>query len=66
MNPFFPEFRNSEGEVIASWGEAKLFKTLDGKYELVGGSKEDLTAANEWISMFCRDVVVGDGAGWRG
>jgi hypothetical protein len=45
MKHFFPESWKTEGEVIASWGEAKLIKTLDGKYELVDGSTEDLKAA---------------------
>ena len=58
MAHFFPEFKKSEGEVIATWGDAKLIKTLDGKYELVGGSKEDLAAAREWISVFLPDAVI--------
>ena len=36
----FPDFKD-EGEVIASWGEAKLIKHWDDKLELKGGSKED-------------------------
>ena len=58
MEHFFPEFKKSEGEVIATWGDARLIKTLDGKYELVGGSKEDLAAAREWISIFLPDAVI--------
>ena len=58
MKHFFPELRKTEGEVIASWGDAKLIKTLDGKYELVGGSKDDLTSAHEWISIFMADTVI--------
>ena len=57
MNRLFSKFKD-EGEVIASWGDAKLIMTLDGKYELVGGSKDDLTAAHEWISMFMPDDVI--------
>ena len=49
-----------QGEVIASWGEAKLVKNLDGKLELRGGSKEDRGEAREWISMFWHEAVVGD------
>jgi hypothetical protein len=48
-----------QGEVIASWGEAKLVKNLDGKLELRGGSKEDRGEAREWISMFWHEAVVG-------
>lgn len=56
---FFPPFKD-EGEVIASWGEARLIKYLDGKLELKGGSKEDRIAAREWISMILNDAVVGE------
>jgi hypothetical protein len=54
---FFP-FLKDEGEVLASWGEAKLVKRLDGKLELKGGSKEDRGQAREWISMFWHEAVV--------
>lgn len=59
---FFPLFKD-EGELIASWGEAKLVKYLDGKVVLKGGSKEDLVEAREWISMFLNDAVVRVSAG---
>jgi hypothetical protein len=52
-----------QGEVVASWGGAKLVKTLDGKLELMGGSKEDRGEAREWISLFWHEAVVGDGSG---
>jgi hypothetical protein len=54
---FYPPFKD-EGEVIASWDEARLIKYLDGKLVLKGGSKEDRIAAREWISMFLSDAVV--------
>jgi hypothetical protein len=54
---FLLEFR-AEGEEIASFGQARLVKYLDGKYKLCGGSREDRLAAKEWISMFCHDIVV--------
>jgi hypothetical protein len=54
---FFPPFKD-EGEVTASWGEARLIKYLDGKLVLKGGSKKDRMAAWEWISMFLNDAVV--------
>jgi hypothetical protein len=54
---FFSPFKD-EGELIASWGEARLIKYLDGKVELKGGSKEDRIEAREWISMFLNDAVV--------
>jgi hypothetical protein len=47
-----------EGKVIASFGRARLVKTLDNKYELRGGSREDRLSAYEWISLFMHHVVV--------
>ena len=43
---YFPPFKD-EGEVMASWGEARLIKYLDGKLVLKGGSNEDRLAAHE-------------------
>ena len=50
--------RPDGGEVIALFGDAKLVKTIDSKYELRGGSKGDRTAAQEWISMFMHEMVL--------
>jgi len=44
-------------ELIASFGQAKLIKQLDGRFELRGGSAEDHTAADEWISLFMHEAV---------
>jgi hypothetical protein len=57
---YFPPFKD-EGEVMASWGEARLINYLDGKLVLKGGSKEDRIAAREWISMFLNGAVVTEG-----
>jgi hypothetical protein len=54
---YYPLFKD-EGELIASWGEARLIKYLDGKLVLKGGSKEDRMEAREWISLFLNDAVV--------
>jgi hypothetical protein len=54
---FFPAYKD-EGQVIASWGEARLVKYLDGKLELKGGSKEDRGDAREWMSLFWHEAVV--------
>ncbi len=51
IKSWFPNL-NNQGETIACFGEAKLVKRLDGKYELIGGSDNDRTAAREWISLF--------------
>ncbi len=57
IRDYFAPFQD-RGEVIASFGQARLVKYLDGKYELRDGSKEDRLAAREWISLFCHYVVV--------
>jgi len=44
-------------ELVASFGEAKLIKQLEGRFELRGGSAEDHTAAQEWISLFMHEAV---------
>lgn len=44
--------RRNEGELVAGFGNAKLVKTLEGKYELRGGSQADRQAARKWIAMF--------------
>jgi hypothetical protein len=54
---YYPPFKD-EGELIASWGEARLIKYLDGKLVLKGGLKEDRLEVREWISMFLNDAVV--------
>jgi hypothetical protein len=53
----FQDFKD-EGEVIASFGQAKPVKYLNDKYELRGGSKEERLQAMKWISMFLRDKKV--------
>jgi hypothetical protein len=58
---FFPEFRD-DGETIASFGQARLVKYLDGKLELKGGSRADRLEAYEWISLFMHEAVVRDAA----
>ncbi len=47
-----------DGEIIAGWGRAELVKHSNGTYELRGGSAEDHTAAQEWISLFMHEIVV--------
>jgi len=59
IRDFFP-FLKDEGEVIASWGEAKLVRRTDGRLELKGGSHDDRAAAREWMSLFCHEAVAGE------
>ena len=46
--------------VVVSWSRAENARHiyLDGKLELKGGSREDRSAAKEWISMFMHEAVV--------
>ena len=46
-----------QSELVASFGEAKLIKQLDGRFELRGGSEADHTAAQEWVSLFMHEAV---------
>jgi hypothetical protein len=54
MRHSFPQPDREQGEVIAGFGQAKLIKKLDSKYELVGGSEADRAEAQKWISLFMR------------
>jgi len=49
-----------EEETIASFGDARIVKTLDGRLELVGGSPEDRQEARAWAGRFLRRA---DGSG---
>ena len=55
----------SEGEIVAYFGKARLVKRLDCKFELRGGSKEDHSAAKEWISLFMHEAVLVTPTGGR-
>lgn len=50
--------KRDEGETLATFGEAKLVKKLNGEIELVGGSADDRTAAREWVSLFLHEARV--------
>lgn len=41
-----------ECEVIAIFGEARIVRTLAGKFELRGGTEADQQAAQKWAKMF--------------
>jgi hypothetical protein len=58
VNTTYDPVATSEGEVVALFGDAQLIKTLDCKFELHGGSREDRLAAREWISLFLHEAVV--------
>jgi hypothetical protein len=57
---FLAEWKD-EGELVASFGEARLVKYLDGKVQLKGGAEDDRVAAKEWISLFWHEAVFSEG-----
>lgn len=44
-------------KVIAQFGMAQLIKNENGRYELRGGTREDIISALEWISMFMHEAT---------
>ena len=46
------------GEVLATFGNARLVKRLTGKIELVGDYAEDRAAAKEWVALFLHEVAI--------
>jgi hypothetical protein len=57
MTHVIPTFFHQD-EIIAYFGQAQLVKRLDAKFELRGGSREDQSAAKEWISLFLHEAVL--------
>ena len=49
--------QRKEHELIASFGDARLVRKLDGRHELIGGTTDDLSAAREWCSLYAHDLV---------
>jgi hypothetical protein len=49
--------KRDEGETMATFGEARLVKKLNGKFELRGGTAADRTEAKEWCSLFLHNAV---------
>ena len=46
-----------DGELIASFGAARLVRYLNGKFELRGGTDADRAQAREWCSLFLHGAV---------
>jgi hypothetical protein len=46
-------------EMVAIFGTARLLKTGQMGYRLVGGSEDDRRTAQEWVSLFLHEAVVG-------
>ena len=50
-------FLRDEGDLIAWFGNARLVKRLNGKFELLGGTDADRAEAKEWCSLFPHEAV---------
>lgn len=60
--------QRKEHELIATFGDARLVRKLDGRHELIGGTPDDLAAAREWCSLYAHDLVFSSAprsARWR-
>jgi hypothetical protein len=44
-------------KIINRFGNGLLVQRTDAKYELVGGSDSDYSAAKEWVSLFAHEIV---------
>ena len=58
LKSLFSRFRNNEGKVVVSFGDAHLLRKGDGKFELRGGSRSERQAAREWVSFFKHESAV--------
>jgi hypothetical protein len=38
-------------ELIAQWGEARLVRAINGKLELLGGTRDHRKQAGDWIRV---------------
>jgi hypothetical protein len=45
------------GQIITTFGRAKLVSLRNGSVELRGAEAEERTAAKEWISLFMHEAV---------
>ena len=44
--------------VVALFGQARLMREPDGRFQLEGGNRHDRLAAVEWTSMFLPEAVL--------
>lgn len=45
-------------ELVATFGQARLVRHLDGTCDLVGGTDLDRAEAQDWLSLFMHEVVL--------
>ena len=44
--------------VVALFGQARLMREADGRFQLEGGNRHDRLAAIEWSSLFLPEAVL--------
>ncbi len=49
--------QTSRGETFATFGEARLARHLDGRYEISGGTSADHAEAREWCALFMPELL---------
>jgi hypothetical protein len=47
----------NEDKILKRFGNSRLIKRSDGKYELVGGNENNFSEAKEWVSLFAHEIV---------
>ena len=57
LKNIYAEITKPRHKLIARFGQARLVRWRDGKYELIGGRPEDVAEAREWISLFLHEAV---------
>ena len=56
MKPELIDWTRNDAEVIAQFGQARLLRQPDGRYELRGGNAQDHAEAREWASLFMHEA----------
>ena len=62
MKYLLEQLRGRDGATIAVFGAARLVKHLDGKIQLVGGTRDDRHAAREWCSLYLHEAAIAGAA----
>lgn len=44
-------------EIVRQFGRATLVRDRRGRHKLIGGTVDDVLAAQEWVSLFAHEIV---------
>ena len=58
LKHLFEDLDSNSGQIIASFGSARLVRTFTGQYQLMGGTRDERSEATEWISLFMHEAVI--------